>query len=389
MATVSPALGTRFVADAGALAGLISALQRRGYRVVGPTIRDGAVIYDTIESADDLPAGWTDEQKPGSYRLKRGGKRTLFGYVLGPHSWKRFLHPPETKLFRAEREGRAFRILDERAGENPIPYAFLGVRACELAAIAIQDRVLLGDRYADPIYQGRRTGAFLIAAQCTQASSSCFCASMGTGPRVTSGHDLLLTEVADGEEVFYILEAGTDRGAEVIAELTVQEASPKQIEKAEAAVRRASSMMSRRLETSGIRELLYQNFEHPRWDEVAARCLSCGNCTLACPTCFCSTVEDTSDVTGQYAERWRRWDSCFVQGFSYIHGGSVRMSVKSRYRQWLTHKLAAWMDQFGTSGCVGCGRCITWCPAGIDITEEVTALRWGEAVPSVKGETIR
>jgi len=389
MATISPALGTRFAADAGALAELISTLQRRGYRVVGPTVRDGAVIYDTIESVDDLPAGWTDEQKPGSYRLQRGKKRSLFGYVLGPHSWKRFLHPAEARLLRAERDGQAFRILNDRPMENPPEYAFLGVRACELAAIAIQDRVLLGDRYADPIYHGRRKGALLIAVQCTQASSSCFCTSMGTGPRVTGGHDLLLTEVADGEEVFYTVEAGTERGAELIADLGIEEAGPKQVEKAEAAVRRAAAMISRRLDTNGIRELLYQNFEHPRWDEVAGRCLSCGNCTLACPTCFCSTVEDTSDVTGQHAERWRRWDSCFVQSFSYIHGGSVRMSVKSRYRQWLTHKLAAWMDQFGTSGCVGCGRCITWCPAGIDITEEVTAIRWGETVPSLKGETIR
>jgi Fe-S oxidoreductase len=98
---------------------------------------------------------------------------------------------------------------------------------------------------------------------------------------------------------------------------------------------------------------------------------------MVCPTCFCTTVEDVSDVTGDHAERWRRWDSCFTLGFSYIHGGSIRNSGKARYRQWMTHKLASWIDQFGTSGCVGCGRCITWCPVGIDITEEARAIRDG------------
>ena len=133
--------------------------------------------------------------------------------------------------------------------------------------------------------------------------------------------------------------------------------------------------MGRSLDQEGLKELLYENRNHPRWDDVADRCLSCANCTMVCPTCFCTTVEDSTDLTGDTAERVRRWDSCFTMDFSYIHGGAVRKSVKSRYRQWMTHKLGTWQDQFGSSGCVGCGRCITWCPVGIDITEEVAAMR--------------
>ena len=133
--------------------------------------------------------------------------------------------------------------------------------------------------------------------------------------------------------------------------------------------------MGRTLDTDGIKELLYGSYEHRRWDDVAARCLACANCTLVCPTCFCATVEDVTDLTGDHAERWRRWDSCFTLEHSYLHGGSVRTSTRARYRQWLTHKLATWIDQFGTSGCVGCGRCITWCPVAIDITAEVAAIR--------------
>jgi sulfhydrogenase subunit beta (sulfur reductase) len=139
--------------------------------------------------------------------------------------------------------------------------------------------------------------------------------------------------------------------------------------------------MGRTLDTADIKALLYRNYEHPRWDNAAARCLTCGNCTMVCPTCFCTTVEDVTDLKGEHAERWQKWDSCFTMDFSYIHGGIIRSSPKARYRQWMTHKLATWIDQFGTSGCVGCGRCITWCPVAIDITEEVRAIRESERPP--------
>ena len=136
--------------------------------------------------------------------------------------------------------------------------------------------------------------------------------------------------------------------------------------------------MGRSMDTCNIKDLFYRNLEHPRWNNVAERCLTCANCTMVCPTCFCTTIEDVTDLTGEHAERWRKLDSCFTMDFSYIHGGSVRASTKSRYRHWITHKLATWIDQFGTSGCVGFGRCITWCPVAIDITEEVHAIRKSE-----------
>jgi formate hydrogenlyase subunit 6/NADH:ubiquinone oxidoreductase subunit I len=198
---------------------------------------------------------------------------------------------------------------------------------------------------------------------------------MGTGPQVRQGFDLLLTErIGEGRHQF-LVEAGSPAGAEILAEIPTREAPRESCLEAEEAIAAAGAAQARGIGTEGIRELLYANFEHPRWEDVASRCLACANCTMVCPTCFCTTVEDTTDVTGDHAERWRKWDSCFTQDFSYLHGGSVRASTKSRYRQWMTHKLASWIDQFGTSGCVGCGRCITWCPVGIDITEEVRAIR--------------
>ena len=362
------------ILQANQLGKLIQVVSRKGYEILGPTVRDGAIVYDRLESAEELPVGWTDEQGPGRYRLKRREDQAVFGYAVGPQSWKKCLHPATVQLWSADRQGATFRILDNETKPTP-PYAFLGVRACELAAIAVQDRVLLEDKYRDPIYEQRRANIFVIAVQCTQAAATCFCASMGTGPRARKGFDLALTElVAPGVHRFAV-ETGSKRGAEVLAELQTASATDADRREAEAALDGAASQQVRSIDTQGIKDLLYQNFDHPRWDDVAARCLTCANCTMVCPTCFCTTVEDMTDVTGNHAERWRRWDSCFTQSFSYIHGGSIRASSKARYRQWMTHKLASWIDQFGTSGCVGCGRCITWCPVGIDITEEVRAIR--------------
>jgi sulfhydrogenase subunit beta (sulfur reductase) len=350
---------TASVLDVDLLAGLIPALQRRGYQVVGPTVRDDAIVYDTVSSLADLPVGWTDFQEPGRYRLQRRAGGALFGSHPGPQSWKKFLHPADLALFNGQ----------------PAPkYAFLGVRACELAAIRIQDRILLEDRHPDVIYEARRRGAFIVAVHCTEAAPVCFCSSMQTGPRAETGFDLALTELIDEERHVFALEAGSVKGAELLSELGGREIDPGIRRWADDAIEHAKSQ-ARSVDTSGLREILCDSFEHPRWDDVAVRCLCCANCTMVCPTCFCTTVEDVSDITGDRTERLRKWDSCFTLAFSYIHGGSVRASAKSRYRQWLTHKFAYWIDQFGSSGCVGCGRCITWCPAGIDVTEEIRVIR--------------
>jgi ferredoxin len=209
---------------------------------------------------------------------------------------------------------------------------------------------------------------------------------MNTGPKATSGFDLALTEVLEGDQHYFVAEAGTDNGGEILRELPHREAREDERQKTEEIVERAAGQMGRTMDTAGIKELLYRNQEHSRWDNVASRCLTCANCTMVCPTCFCSTVEDMTDLAGEHAERRRKWDSCFTMDFSYLHGGSVRASAKARYRQWMTHKLATWIDQFGKSGCVGCGRCITWCPVGIDLTEEVRAIRAGDTAPSAPRE---
>jgi ferredoxin len=350
---------------------LIEALRKRGYRVVGPTVSNDAIVYDELESADELPVGVTDRQDAGTYRLERRHDEARFGYAVGPHSWKRYLFPPRVRLWRTREDGDAQTIEEEPLDETPL--AFVGVRSCELHAIGIQDRVFLGGLHTDRDYAARRDGAFIVAVNCFEPGGTCFCTSMGSGPKVESGYDLALTELLDGEHR-YVVEAGSERGEDVLAELSSRPATEADHAAATASVEAAVQKMGRTMDTHDIRNLLVRNPEHPRWDDVAERCLTCGNCTLVCPTCFCTSVEDETDLTGG-AERWRVWDNCFSVDYSYIHGGSVRPSGRSRYRQWMTHKLATWFDQFGSSGCVGCGRCITWCPVGIDITEEVAAIR--------------
>jgi sulfhydrogenase subunit beta (sulfur reductase) len=362
-----------FILGTEQLQGLLDALKAREYQIIGPTVRDGAIVYEELSSCDQLPIGWTDEQEGGTYRLKKRPDQAYFGFAVGPHSWKRFLHPPKVRLWQASRNGTSFQIQEEKPANTKM--AFIGVRACELRAIAIQDKVFLGGAAVDSHYQARREGIFVLAVNCGQAANTCFCVSMGAGPRADAGFDLALTEIIDGSEHYFVAQVGTEMGKEVLSGLRHELASQSQIGKAEMVHSTTAKQMGRRMDTVGIKELLYTNLDHPRWDEVAKRCLTCANCTMVCPTCFCSTVEDVTDLAGDHAERWRKWDSCFTTDFSYIHGGSVRATAKSRYRQWMTHKLATWIDQFGTSGCVGCGRCITWCPVGIDITEEVRAIR--------------
>ncbi len=391
MADKTRAVGTRVVVDPRVLdipglQRLIDVLAARGYTVIGPTVREGSIVNGPIRSVDQLPRGWGDEQESAHYRLRSRDDDAFFGFAAGAQSAKPVFFPTDELLWRGGRSQGRFTVVSEpeAAGSTPSPvqdppYALLGVRSCDLHAISIHDRVLTERGQVDAHYTARRADAFVVAVSCTDPGGTCFCVSMGTGPRPEGGpdarYDLALTELLDGGLHRFLVEVGSERGAEVLAELHTDPAPPEDVAGADEVATVAAGRMGRTMDTDGLKELLYASVESPRWDDVAARCLACTNCTMVCPTCFCTTVNDVSDLTGDAAERHRVWDSCFDADFSYIHGGTVRESTRSRYRQWMTHKLASWVDQFGTSGCVGCGRCITWCPAAIDITAEAAALR--------------
>jgi ferredoxin len=367
------------------LAPLVAALREDGYRVVGPTVRDGAITLAELSSADELPYGWRVAPGPGSYRLVRRADRAAFGHVAGPQSAKAYLHQARSLLWSGRRgeTGEPAEVVPRRevpAAQpfGPTPLALIGLRPCDVRAIGVQDKVLGAGRYPDSRYAARRAALFVVAVNCTEPAATCFCVSAGGGPAVSDGFDLALTELVNGDAApRYIVDTGSPSGEGLLARLPHEEALAGDIDTARGAVAQAAGRMGRSLPATDLRSLLAERLESPRWDDVAERCLSCGNCTLVCPTCFCTTVEDTTDLTGDIAERWQSWASCFDLDFSYLHGGPVRATTRSRYRQWLTHKLGTWHDQFGESGCVGCGRCIVWCPVGIDITEEANVLAGG------------
>jgi len=359
-----------------AVGDLIADLRARGYRVIGPRRRDGAIVYDDIEDLADLPAGWTDEQAPGHYRLTRRDDQALFGYAVGPHSWKRQLFPPRHRLWSTVPDGDdGFSVVETPRRSEKL--ALFGVRGCELAAIAMQDRIFLGGAAVDTVYAANREDVVLIAVDCHTPAATCFCPSMGTGPGAGNrGADLVLTELLDTELEDghqFLARPGSPLGEELVAGLGGRPVGTDDLDRADRQEQAARACIVRTVDADRVHDGLLGNLEHERWDEVASRCLDCGNCTMVCPTCFCSQVEDTTDLDGN-AHHDRRWDSCFTLDHSHLAHGSVHATTRSRYRQWATHKFATWIDQFGTSGCVGCGRCLTWCPVGIDITEEVAAI---------------
>lgn len=351
---------------------LLQLLKGQGYSLFGPRVRGEAITHDAIDGVRDLPRGMTEEQSAGRYRLSASGGPELFGFASTAQGFKRIFHPPEQTLFALRRAKDGPKIVPGDPGARPV--ALIGARGCDIAGLNTLDGVLAEGSPVDSAYRARRADVFVVAVHCSKPGGTCFCTSMGTGPEAKQDYDLALSEIERGDTTAFVVHVGSKRGEELLAQVQTTEATDDQLALSAQNHEQAARQIRKRVETEGLHPLLQENPEHPAWSDVAERCLACGNCTLACPTCFCSTTEEKNGWQGE-TERVRSWDSCFTADFSYLHGGSVRVSTRSRYRQWLTHKFSTWFDQFGRSGCVGCGRCISWCPAAIDVTEELAAIR--------------
>ncbi len=347
---------------------LLDALRTDGRTVIGPTVADDAVVYAPIEHAAELPIGWRATQAPGRVRLEHGESERVFDVPIGLTSWKRFTFPPRVPITIGRRTGATVSF-DEPTRE-PERLAFVGVRACELAALGITDRVLADGPVVDPDYVARRAAAFIVAVECATTTSTCFCTSMGTGPEVTGGADLVLTEIDAG----FVIRAGSAAGEELLATLELPPASDDERVRAGEVVAATRAAMEPVEPMGGVAGRLLGALDSLLWAEVGSRCLGCANCTLVCPTCFCTSVTQESDLDGTESVAERTWDSCFTPGFAQVAGGDFRARRQDRYRQWLTHKFGTWWSQFGSSGCVGCGRCIAWCPVGIDVRAELRAI---------------
>lgn len=351
---------------------LIDALMQNGFLCMGPQVRDGAIVYDHLDHVDQLPWGMRDYQSPGQYKLENTGLKKAFAFSNGPQAIKPILFKSRETVWKVERD-KVGKLEYSSHHPEEKPIAIFGARACDLAAMSIQDKVFLQEKNIDVRYQKRRENLFVVAINCSYSSENCFCVSAGTGPEVKSLFDISMTEIDDG----FVVRIGSMRGQTILKPLDLQNSEAKQVEASVEAVNCAADMQKKRIPMDngyGLRDLLFSNLDHPRWQEVADRCLSCGNCTQVCPTCFCHSEVEVPSMDGTSSEHQREWDSCFTAGHSYLSGRVLRDDTKKRYRQWLTHKVGSWFDQFDVSGCVGCGRCISWCPVGIDITEELSAI---------------
>jgi ferredoxin len=348
---------------------LISLLIESGYHCIGPQVRDGAIVFDTLTSIEQLPLGITEHQSPGSYSLAKSGEPYYFNWNTGPQAIKPLVFSPYETLWSSEKKADG-ELSFSATGPADSKIAIIGIRACDIAALYLMDKHFLHDHAKDPYYLTRRQNMFLVAINCTRSAETCFCVSTDDGPQAQYGYDLALTELERG----YTIESLSDHGQQVLQQLDTQTASQEQQDAARQAIENAASQQQRALPSRNLKEMLFDNLEHPQWEEIAKRCLSCGNCTAVCPTCFCHAEIETPSLDGKQSEHIRQWDSCFTAEHSYIHGITIRSQTSQRYRQWLTHKLGSWHDQYGRSGCVGCGRCISWCPVGIDITEEINII---------------
>ena len=272
-----------------ALEDLIAILWREGFKVLGPVARDGAVAFNEVRKVSDMAVATRETQEPGRYRLVPGIAEEIFGVVNGAGSLKPFFFAPEETLLEVKRERRGFKA-NEVAPEAP-RLAFIGVRACYLAALAVQDRIFLHDRFHDTHYNARRKDALMVAVNCTRSAPTCFCVSMKTGPEATAGFDLSLTELEQG----FVMRIGSAAGEALAAKLGLGPAQHDEVVSAKARIDGCAAGMQRRLDTADLPRLLYDEAENPRWNDVASRCLSCTNCTMVCPTCFCHSVVDQEE----------------------------------------------------------------------------------------------
>ncbi|HDJ51540.1 MAG TPA: hypothetical protein ENF25_05010 [Thermoprotei archaeon] len=350
--------GTLYYGDIGELRKLFDLLRLKGYRVVGPKLRNNVIRLEELMSFDEMPYGYTDSQSPGRYRLVKSDGES---FRVGPDSLKKYLYPPELVIFSVTKDWKI------REPEFYYPKtAFFGIKPCDMASVLIMDRVQGAG--GDPYYLRARENSIFIVENCLTPGETCFCGTMGTGPEVKEGFDISYTLIQEDNLVLF--RYGSDTGLELLTSLDLEPAPPEIEIKYRRMMREAKEHAQAPFTIDDVPDLLEHSLNDEIWKKVSEKCLGCANCNMVCPTCFCFDVIDEPELDGS-SKRVRIWDGCHSYIYAEIAGANLRKDLWARYRHWVLHKFNYWQTQFGTLGCVGCGRCITWCPAGIDLRQVV------------------
>ncbi len=331
---------------AAALADLLAAAQGAGYEAYAPA---------------KGPEGW-------AFARYDGGAVDFDGYLLTTLSAKGFVLPQLETLLRYD--GDEGELAATPAETKRL---LVGVRPCDARALSLMAKVYAGARgFADPHFAGRREKTTLVVFACDKPAATCFCTSTGGGPGDAAGADVMAYQAGDD----YVLAAVSAKGEELWEALQLDDASPEETEKAKTAYAEVAEGMKPLWGLAEVRARLAANFDAAAWEEVAARCLSCGACTFVCPSCHCFDVADEGK-RGRGA-RLRFWDACTQPLFTlHASGHNPRARKSQRYRQRVLHKFYYFHENWGENLCVGCGRCVVACPTNVDIREAV-ALVAGE-----------
>lgn len=313
---------------------LVKRAREKGYRVVGPARKGELVLFSELSAPHEL---CLEEINPRN-------------------SIKEFFFPKCEKIFSYSLSQKEVNLKEESGFPKTL---ILGNRPCDAMSLLRMD-CLFGWDSRDKFFFDRREATTVVTVACERFDRTCFCTSLGFGPRSREGSDVLLVPLESGE---FKVEAVTPKGESFIAEM----GDP--FQEGEAAGEKVAGP-EKEFELERVKPWLEKNFDHPFWKRVSMACVGCGTCTFLCPTCHCFDIVDEGDI--REGARFKNWDSCQFKLFTlHTSGHNPRPSQDTRWRQRLRHKFLYYVDKFGTQSCVGCGRCIRHCPVRINILDQL------------------
>ncbi len=320
-------------------------------RAIARVNLDGIVLWGAVRSFEDCD----------------------FDTLLPRDTLKKYQFLPADQVLAYTKEARMVEV--RGAAVEADETVVLGSRPCDAFAVRSLDGVFTTEPAFDP-YRVRREKTTIVSMSCHQPAETCFCTSAGIGPDSTEGSDLLLTEVSGG----FFVEVVTEKGRELVA--TCREYFTEAGEEGTGERNRAGALLrekvTREAQYEAVRRVLDrpETFSHEEWEKIGQTCIGCGVCTFLCPTCHCFDIVDEPVL--DRGSRWKIWDACQFADFTLeASGHNPRDRQYKRYRNRVFCKFKYYIDFYQMTGCVGCGRCIRYCPVGIDITEAATRAAGG------------